>query len=74
MNLAHLRSGAGGLAFDECSLLLDLAGGPPRVGGERRRGHSGTGIRPTTSTPGSVPGFGLTTTVSAWPGMMPTSA
>jgi len=43
------------------------------AGGVVGDSQSGTGIRPTISRPGSLPGLGLTTTVSAWPGMMPTS-
>src|SRR6185369_7586585 len=37
------------------------------AGGVVGDSQSGTGIRPTISRPGSLPGLGLTTTVSAWP-------
>ena len=48
-------------------------GTPPHRAASSEENYSGTGILPTTSTPGSLPSFGLTTTVSAWPGMIPTS-
>src|SRR5215475_7921685 len=36
--------------------------------------YCGGVIRPTTTAPGSTPGVGLSTTVSAWSGLIPVSA
>ena len=52
-------------------------GSPDRLNEGGAPGHQhlycGGAIRPTTWAPGSIPGVGLSTTVSAWSGMIPIS-